>query len=175
MCNSLRPHELHIAHQASLSFTISLSLLKLTSIESVMPSNHLILFHPLLLLPSVFPSISVFSSESALHIRWPKSWCFSFSISPSNEYSGLISFRIDWFDLLAVHNYGPYGLEPRDYNHSALMPQLLKPGPPRARAQQQEKPLQWEACTPQLESSPRSLQLQKSPHSNKDPAEPINK
>ena len=90
------------AHQASLSFTISWSLLKLMSIESVMPSNHLILCHPLLLLPSVLPSIRVFSNKSALHIRWPKDWSFSFSISPSNEYSGLISFRIYWFDLLAV-------------------------------------------------------------------------
>ena len=71
------------------------------SIESIMPSNHLILCHPLLLLPSIFPSIGVFSSELALHIRWPKDWSFSFSISPSNEYSGLISFRIDWLDLLA--------------------------------------------------------------------------
>ena len=79
---------------------ISQNLLKLMSIESVMPSNHLILCHPLLLLPSVFPSIRVFSNESVLHIRWPKYW--SFSISPSNEYSGLISFRFDWFDLLAV-------------------------------------------------------------------------
>ena len=86
----------------SLSFTVSWSLLKLMFIESVMPSNHLILCHPLLLLPSIFPSIRVFSSESALHIRWPKYWSFSFSINPSNEYSGLISFRIDWFDLLAV-------------------------------------------------------------------------
>ena len=90
------------AHQASLSITISESLLKLMSIESVMPSNHLILCRPLLLLPSIFPSIRVFSNESALHIRWPKYWSFSFSISPSTEYSGLISFRIDWFDLLAV-------------------------------------------------------------------------
>ena len=90
------------AHQASLSFTISQSLLKLMSIESVMPSNHLILCHPLLLLPSVFPSIRVFSSELALPIRWPNYWSFSFIISPSNEYSGLISFRIDWFDLLTV-------------------------------------------------------------------------
>ena len=90
------------AHQASLSITNSWSLLKLTSIKSVMPSNHLILCHPLLFLPSIFPSIRVFSSESLLHIRWPKYWNFSFSISPSNEYSGLISFRIDWFDLLAV-------------------------------------------------------------------------
>ena len=90
------------ACQASLSFTISQSLPKLMSIESVMASNYLIFFHPLLLLPSIFPSIRVFSNESALHIRWPKYWSFSFSISPSSEYSGLISFRIDWFDLLAV-------------------------------------------------------------------------
>ena len=88
------------ARQASLSFTISRSLLKLMSIESMMPSNHLILCHPLLLLPSIFPSIRVFSNESALCIRWPTYW--SVSISPSNEYSRLISFRIDWFDLLAV-------------------------------------------------------------------------
>ena len=88
--------------QASLSFTISWSLFRLMSIESVMPSNHLILCYHLLLLPSIFPSIRVFSSETAYHIRWPKYWRFSFSISPSNEYSGLISFRIDWFDLLAV-------------------------------------------------------------------------
>ena len=89
------------ACQASLSITNSWSLLKLMSIESVMPSNHLILCHPLLL-PSIFPRIRVFSSESVLHIRWPKYWSFSFSISPSNEYSGLISFRMDWVDLLAV-------------------------------------------------------------------------
>ena len=88
------------AHQASLSFTISWSLLKVMSIESVMPSNHLILYHPLLLLPSIFPSIRVFSNESALCIRWPKFW--SFSISPSNEYSGVTFFRIDWFDIIAV-------------------------------------------------------------------------
>ena len=90
------------AHQAPLSSTISWSLLKLMSIESVMPSNHLILCHPLLLLPSIFPSIRVFSNESALHIRWPKDWSFSFSISPSNQYSGLIFFRIDCLDLPAV-------------------------------------------------------------------------
>ena len=89
------------ACQASLSIRNSLSLLKLMSIESVIPSNHLILCHPLLL-PSIFPSIRVFSNESALHIRWPKFWSFHFSISPSNEYSGLIPFRIDWLDLLAV-------------------------------------------------------------------------
>ena len=85
------------ACKASPSFTISRSLLKLMSVESVMPSNQLILCRPLLLLPSIFPSIRVFSSESALHIRWPKCWSFNFSISPSNEYSGLISFRIDWW------------------------------------------------------------------------------
>ena len=90
------------AHQASLSSTNSWSLLKLMSIESVMPSNHLILCHPLLLLSSIFPSSRVFSNESALRIRWPKYWSFSFSISPSNEYSGFISFRMDWLDLLAV-------------------------------------------------------------------------
>ena len=87
--------------QASLYFTISQSLLKLMSIESVMPSNHLVLCSPLLLLPWIFPSIRVFSNELALHIKWTKYWSFSFSISPSNEYSGLISFRMDWFDLLA--------------------------------------------------------------------------
>ena len=90
------------ACQASLSITNSQGLLKLMSIESVIPSNHLILCCPLLLLPSIFPNIRVFSNESALCIRWPKYWSFNFSISPSNEYSGLISFRIDWFDLLAV-------------------------------------------------------------------------
>ena len=90
------------ARQASLSITNSQSLLKLTSIESVTPSNHLIFCHPLLLLPSIFPSIRVFSNESILCIRWPNNWSFSFSIIPSNEYSGLISFRNDWLDLLAV-------------------------------------------------------------------------
>ena len=90
------------AHQAPLSSTISWSFLKLMSIELVMPSNHLILCCPLLLLPSILPSITVFSNESVLRIRWAKDWSFSFSISPSNEYSGLISFRIDWFDLPAV-------------------------------------------------------------------------
>ena len=90
------------AHQASLFITNSRRLLRLMSIESVMPCNHLILCHPLLLLPSIFPSIRVFSSESALRIRWPKYWSFSFNISPSNKYSGLISFRMDWLDLLSV-------------------------------------------------------------------------
>ena len=90
------------ACQVSLSITNSQSLLKLISIESVMPSNHLILCRPLLLLPSIFPSIRVFSNESVLHIRWPKYWSLSFIISPSKEYSELISFRIDWFDLLVL-------------------------------------------------------------------------
>ena len=90
------------ACQASLSITNSQSLLKLMSLQSVMPSNHLILCHPLLLLPSIFLNIRVFSKMLVLRIRWPKYWSFSFSISPSNEYSGLISFRMDWFDLLAV-------------------------------------------------------------------------
>ena len=98
MSNSLPPHWT-AARQVSLSFIIPQSLFKLMSIESVVPSNHLILCHPLLL-PSIFPSIRVFSSELALHIRWPKYW--SFSISPSNKYSGLVSFRIDWFDLPAA-------------------------------------------------------------------------
>ena len=90
------------AGQASLSIINSWSLLKLMSTELVIPSNHLLLCHPLLLLPSILPSTRDFSNESVLHIMWPKYWSFSFSISPSNEYSGLISFRIDWFDLLAV-------------------------------------------------------------------------
>ena len=93
------------AHQASLSITKSQSLLKPVSIESVMPSNHLIFCHPLFLPPSIFPSMRVFSSESAFRIRWPKDWGFSFSISPSNEYSGLISFRMDWLDLLTFFKH----------------------------------------------------------------------
>ena len=93
------------ARQASLSITNYWSLLKLMSIELVIPSNYLILCHPLLLMPSVFPSIRVFSNKSVLHIRWPKYWSFSFSIIPSNEHPGLISFRMDWLDLLAVHGF----------------------------------------------------------------------
>ena len=114
------------ARQASLSITNSRSLLKLMSIESVMPSNHLILCCPLLL-PSVFPS-RIFSSESVLHIRWPKYWSFSFSISPSNEYSGLISLRIDWFDLLAVHLLQHHSWKASILCHSAFfMVQLWHP------------------------------------------------
>ena len=105
--DSLRPHELHHAN--------SQSSLKLTSIESVMPSSHLILCRPLLLLPSIFPSIWVFSNESLLCIRWPKYWSFSFSISPSNDYPGLISFRMDWLDLLAVQG----GLKSLLQHHSS--------------------------------------------------------
>ena len=99
-CPTFQPHG--AAHQASLSSTVSQSLLKLTSIDSVMPSNRLILCRPLLLLPPIFPSIRVFSNELALRIRWPKYWSVSFSISLPNEYSRLISFRMDWFDHLAV-------------------------------------------------------------------------
>ena len=100
MSNSLQPPGLQ--HARLLSFTIPQSLLKFMSIELVMPSNHLVLCCPLVLLPSIFPSIRVFSNEFAPPIRWPKYWSFSFSISPSREYSGLISLRIDWFDFLAV-------------------------------------------------------------------------
>ena len=108
------------AHQASLSITNSRSLLKLMSIESVMPSTHLILYRPLHLLPSVFPSTRVFSNESVLCVRWPNYWSFSFSISPSNEYSELISFRIDWLDLLAVQG----SLKSLFQHHSSKAPVL---------------------------------------------------
>ena len=114
------------ARQASLAFTVSRSLLRLTSIESMLPSHHLILCHPLLLLSSVFPGIRVFSNESALHIRWPKYWSFSLSVSPSDEYSGLIpSFRMDCFDLFAVqgtfkHLPQHHTLKASIYLHSAF-------------------------------------------------------
>ena len=108
------------AHQASLSITNFLSLLKLSSIESVMPSNHFILCHPLLLLPSIFSSIRALSNESALHIRWPKYWNFSFSISPSNDYSGLISFRMDCFDLLAVQGRRESSLTPQVFSNTTV-------------------------------------------------------
>ena len=122
------------AHQASLSITNSQSLLKLMSIELVMPSNHLILCHPLLLLPSVFPSIKVFPSELALRIRWPKYWSFSFSVSPSNEYSGLIFFRINLFALPAIqgtlesllrHMFNSY--QPRECDAPYLLVPTLLP------------------------------------------------
>ena len=114
-CPTLRPLQ-HV----SLSFTISRRLLKLMSIESVIPSNHLVLCHPLLLLPSTFPRIRVFSNESVLHIRWPKYWSFSFTINPSNEYSGLISFRIGWLDLLAVQGTLKSLLQHHSYKASIL-------------------------------------------------------
>ena len=114
VCQSLQP-TWTVAHWVSLPFTISRSLLILTSIESVRPSNRLILCHPLLLLPSIFPSIWVVSKESVLHIRWPTYWSFSFIISPSNEHSGLISFRIDWLDLLAAQGT----LKSLPYHHSS--------------------------------------------------------
>ena len=112
------------ARQASLSITNSRGLLKLLFIESVMPSNHLILFHPLLLLPSIFLSMRVFSNESVLCIRWPKYWSFSFSISPTNEYSKLISFRMDWFDLLAVQGTLKSLLQYHSLKHQFFSSQL---------------------------------------------------
>ena len=121
------------ARQASLSFTISQSLLRLMSIESGMPSNHLILYHLLLLLPSIFPSIRVFSNESVLHTRWPKYWSFSFNISPSKEHLGLISFRMDWLDLLAVQRtlrslLQHHGSKPSIFQCSAFF--LVQPSHP---------------------------------------------
>ena len=130
------------ACQASLSITSSPSLLKLMSIESVMPSNHLILCHPLLLMPSIFPIIRVFSSESVLRIRWPKYWSFSFSISPSSEYSGLISFRMDWLALLTVqglsrvfssttvHKHQFFGAQVSLWSNNHILSLLHLPNPP---------------------------------------------
>ena len=114
-----------VASQASLSITNSRSLLKLMSIASVMLSNHLILCHPLLFLPSIFSIIRVFSNESVLHIRWPKYWSISFSISPSYEYSGLISFRTDWLDLLAVQGTLESLLHTTVQKHQFFIPQLF--------------------------------------------------
>ena len=113
--------------QASISFTISKSFLKLMSIKSVIPSNHLIPCHLFLLLPSIFPSIRVFSNELVLHIRWPRYWSFSFSICASNEYSGLISFRIDWLDLLAVQGTLQSLLQHHSSKASVLRAQLYSP------------------------------------------------
>ena len=115
------------SHQASLSFTICQSLLKLMSIESVMLSNNLILCCTLFLLPSIFPSMRVFSNESALHIRWSKYWSFSFSISPSNDYSGFISFRIDWFDLLAIQGLSRVFSNTTVQKHQFFSAQLYSP------------------------------------------------
>ena len=120
--DSLQPHGLQHARQASLSITNSRSLPKLMSIELVMPSNHLILCHPLLLLPSIFPIIRVFSNESALPIRWPKYWSLSFNISSSNEHPGLISFRMDWLDLLAVQGILKSLLQHHSSKASILLP-----------------------------------------------------
>ena len=117
------------AHQISLAIINSQSLLKLMSIELVIPSNHLILCHPLLLLTSIFSSIRVFSNESVLHIKWPKYWSFSFTISPSNEYSGLISFKIDWLDLLAVQETLKHLLQHHSLKASNLLALSLLYGP----------------------------------------------
>ena len=122
MSNSVTPWA--AAHQASLSFTTSWSLLKLMSIVSVMPSNHLVLCRPLLILPSIFPGIRVLANELAFLIRWPKYWSFKFSISPSNEYSGLISFKIDWFDLPAVQ-----GTLKSHFQHHSLKASILSAQP----------------------------------------------
>ena len=118
---------LTVALQVSVSFTISRRLFKLMSIESMMPPNHLILCCPLLLLPLIFPSMRVFLSELALHIRWPKDWSFSFSISPSSEYSGLISFRIHWFDFLAAQGTLSSLLQHYSINHQffSVQPSFL--------------------------------------------------
>ena len=129
MSNSLQAHGLQHT-RPPLSITNSRSLLKLMSIESVMPSNHLILCCPLLLLPSIFPSIRVFSNESVLLIRWPKYWSFSFSIIPSNKYSGLISFRMDWFDLLAVQGTLESSPVPQFKNINSLALSLVQTSHP---------------------------------------------
>ena len=128
-------------HQDSLSITNSQSLLKFTSIKLVLPSNHLSLYHPLLLPPSIFPSIRVFSSKSVLHVRWPKYWSFSFTISPSNEHSGLISFRMDWFDPLAAKGLSRVGLELDKWSQSHKSP---PPGSESSRGRQRPGSLLWE-------------------------------
>ena len=143
------------ARQASLSITNSQSLLKLMSIELVMPSNHLILCHPLLLLPSIFPSIRVFSSESVLHIRWPKYWRFSFSISPSNEYSGLISFRMDWMHLLAVQRTHKNLLQ----HHSSKVSICQCSGFFIVHLSHPNMGKQWKQCQTLFLGAPKSLQM----------------
>ena len=120
MFESLEPHGLHAAHQASLSFTVSWSLLKLMSIELVMPSKHLILCCPPILLLSVFPSIKVFFNELAFHIRWPNNWIISFSISSSSEYSESISLRIDWLDLAVQGTLQHHSSKASNLKHSAF-------------------------------------------------------
>ena len=131
------------AHQDTLSITNSWSLLKLMSIESVLPSNHLILCHPLLLPPSIFPSIRVFSNESALHTRWPKYWSFSFNVSPSNEHSGLISFRNDWLDLLAVQGTLKSLFQHAVHKHQFFGAQLSSQSNSHIHIWPLEKPQPW--------------------------------
>ena len=128
------------ARQASLSITNSWSLLKLKSITLVMPSNHLILCRPLLLLPSIFPSIRVFSNKSVLHIRWPKYWSFTFSINPSNEHPGLISFRMDWLNLLAVQGTLKSPLQHHNSKASLLCSAFFMEGPLQLRVKAGEGP-----------------------------------
>ena len=127
-CHSVAKSCPTLCNPMDLLFTISQSVLKFMSIESVMPSNHLILCHPFFLLPSIFPSIRVFSSESALRIRWPKFWSFSSTISPSTESSGLISFRIDWLDLLAVQGTLKSLFQHYKWKQSMILGKVLTPG-----------------------------------------------
>ena len=141
MSNSLRPHELQNARPPSPSPT--LSSLKLTSIESVMPSSHLILCHPLLLLPPIPPSIRVFFNESALCMRWPKDCSFSFSISPSKEHPGLIFFRVDWLDLLAVQSTLKSFLQHHSSNHQFFGAQPSSQSNSHIHTWPQEKPYPW--------------------------------
>ena len=140
MSNSLWLHGLYVACQASLYITNSRSLFKLMSIELVMPSNHFILCHPLLLLPSIFPSIRVFSNKSVLHIRWPKYWCFSFNIRLSNEYLGLISFRMDWLDLPSVQGTLKSLLQHHSSKASILIAKLSLQSNSHIHTWQLEKP-----------------------------------
>ena len=159
--HSLSPARLSVtpwtaASQASLSFTTSWSLLKLTSTESVTPSNHLVLCC-LLLLPSVFLSIRVFSNESVLHIRWPKYWSFSFSISPSNEYSGLTSFRMDWLDLLAVQGT----LKSLLQHHSSKASMGLQTVRHNLATPQQKQFNIGQNCTPSIACTPESTRTTK--------------
>ena len=157
MSDSLRPHESHTARQASLSSTNSLSSLRLKSIESVMPSSHLILCHPLLLLPPIPPSIRVFSNESTLCMRWPKYWSSSFSIVPSKEIPGLISFRIDWLDLLAVQGtlkslFQHHSSKASILQHSAFFTvQLSHPTMPAAAAKSLQS---WPTLCDPIDGSP---------------------
>ena len=149
------------ARQASLSITNSWSLPKLMSIESEIPSNHFILCHPLLLLPSVFPSIRVFSNESALLIRWPKYWSFSFNISPTNEHPGLISFRMDWLDLLAVQGLSRVFSNTTVQKHQFFCAQLSSQSNSRIHISEAEAPILWP-------SDVKSQLIGKDPDAGKD-------